>query len=131
MRQIRILYVEDDPDIAQIGLLALRIDPTIDVRLAMDGTEALRILRDRGPWRPELLLLDVMMPGLSGLDVLDMLAADGDGDRIQVVLMTARISEGDLHLYRTRGALGILPKPFNPLSLADDVLGLLSQAVLR
>jgi two-component system OmpR family response regulator len=131
MRQVRILYVEDDPDIAQIGLLVLRLDPTIDVRLAMDGTEALRMLRDRGPWRPQLLLLDVMMPGLSGLDVLDMLAADGDGDRIQVVLMTARISEADLRHYRERGAIGAIAKPFNPLSLADDVLALLRQTALR
>jgi DNA-binding response OmpR family regulator len=129
MRPIKILYVEDDPDIAQIGVLALKMNPAIEVRVAMDGTEALRMLRDRSWWRPDLLLLDVMMPGLSGLDVLDMLAADHEP--IQVVLMTARVSDAAMRQYRERGALGTIPKPFDPISLADDVLTMLRQPCPR
>jgi CheY-like chemotaxis protein len=124
MRKARILYVEDDPDIAQIGLLSLRLDDAIEARIATNGFEALHLMRTLG-WRPDVLLLDVMMPGMSGLDVMQALARDADLRDIPVILMTARAGPANLREYEEKGVIGVIAKPFDPLRLGDDVLSCL------
>lgn len=84
----RILHVEDDPNIAQIGLLSLRLSDEIEARIATNGFEAMHVMRHAG-WRPDALLLDVKMPGMSRLDVMDAMTRDRHLRGIRVILMTA------------------------------------------
>jgi two-component system OmpR family response regulator len=121
MRKHRILYVEDDPDIAQIGMLALHLDDRIEARLATGGAEALMML-SMPDWRPEALLLDVMMPGMDGIGVMEAMATDPALAAVRVILMTARVRDTDLSQYRRMGAVGVIAKPFDPIRLAIDVL---------
>ena len=122
--QTRILYVDDEPDIRLIVELALRIRPGIEVRTADSGEAALEIL-NAGDWRPDLTMVDVMMPGLTGPDVLAAMLDDPELAKIPVVFVTARARPQDVRTYIEQGAKGVITKPFDPLTLADQVLALI------
>ena len=119
MRKIGILLIEDDWDIAQITLLALALDPQIDARHIQEGDEAIRQLK-MGPWQPDLVVSDLMMPGLNGLQILDILQREGL-KRGPFILMTAKVGQREIAEYRERGADGVVVKPFDPLTLAGEL----------
>lgn len=90
---------------------------------ARDGDEALQRARDA---HPDLILLDMMMPGLSGLEVLAELRRDPELRGIPVVMLTARAQVADREAAKYAGADRFLTKPFSPLNLAqvvEDLLG--------
>jgi len=113
-----ILYVEDDPDIREIALLALRDVGGFSVKAAGSGQEALSMVRKS---LPELILLDVMMPGLDGLATLERLRADPTTAPIPVIFMTAKVHDEDIEHYLNAGAIGVIAKPFDPMILAEHV----------
>lgn len=123
MTETRILYVDDEPDIRLIVEIALRIRPGIEVRTADSGEAALEVLNGGG-WRPDLTMVDVMMPGLTGPDVLAAMLGDPVLAEIPVVFVTARARPQDVRSYIEQGAKGVITKPFDPLTLADQVLAL-------
>ena len=89
---------------------------------ARDGDEALDVART---FRPDLIVLDVMMPGRTGLDVLKELRADADLGGVKVVMLTARAQAADRAAAQSAGADAFLAKPFSPLQLAalvDELL---------
>lgn len=120
-----ILYVDDEPDIRMIVEMALRLRPDVEVRTAASGDAALDMLRGNG-WRPDLMMVDVMMPGLSGPELLDRLRADPDSAAIPVIFVTARARPQDIQAYIAQGALGVITKPFDPMTLADQVFELVN-----
>nr|WP_047167448.1 response regulator [Sphingomonas sp. Y57] len=122
--QTHILYVDDEPDIRLIVEMALRIRPGFEVRTADSGEAALEILH-AGDWRPDLTMVDVMMPGLTGPDVLAAMLADPELAKIPVIFVTARARPQDVRTYIEQGAKGVITKPFDPLTLADQVLALI------
>ncbi len=124
MTPLDILYVDDDEDIRHIVRLSLALDTGIRLRLAASAAEAM-IAIDRGG-RPDVALLDVMMPGTDGLALLAMLRARADTAAMPVIFMTARGRAADLELYRLRGATGMILKPFDPLSLATRIRRILA-----
>ena len=126
-RPLRILHVEDDPDIRLIAGMALALDPAMQVRSADSGATALALLAGRD-WAPDLLLLDVMMPDMDGTGLLERIRAIPWLARVPVVFMTARGGVGDLERYRVAGSLGLIVKPFDPMTLAGQLRGLLRQA---
>jgi two-component system phosphate regulon response regulator PhoB len=93
-----------------------------DLVEARDGDEALLLATSR---KPDLLLLDMMMPGKSGLEVLAELRRDPDLARVPVVMLTARTQAGDRDAAARAGATRFLPKPFRPLELIAVVEELL------
>lgn len=123
MRKTKILLIEDDWDIAQITLLALALDPRIEVHHVEEGDEALRQLKADG-WQPDLVVSDLMMPGLNGLQILDILQREGL-KRMPFILMTAKLGFREEASYRKRGADGVLIKPFDPLTLGGELLSYL------
>lgn len=123
MRRTRILLIEDDWDIAQITLLALALEPGIEAQHIQEGDEALRRIKD-GDWRPDLILCDLMMPGLNGLQILDILQREGL-KTMPFVLMTAKVGHREIATYRKRGADGVVIKPYDPLTLGGDLLAYL------
>lgn len=111
--------VDDDDDILHIASLALveigqlRATTFHGARSALDGglSEA----------RPDLLLMDVMMPEMDGPTCLRTLRARGDLKDLPVVFMTARVQPSEVRHYLALGVIGVVGKPFDPMTLADDV----------
>ncbi|GIX35959.1 MAG: response regulator [Lysobacteraceae bacterium] len=117
-RLARILSVEDEPDLRLIIQLALETVGGLEVELCASGAEALRIARS---CRPDLILLDVMMPGLDGPDTLRALREDPATRDIPVVFMTAKVQPGEVEQLMAMGALGVIAKPFDPMRLAQQL----------
>ena len=122
---LAILCIDDDPDIRTIAIMALALDPGITVRGAASGAEAVALLRRDG-WRPDAIMLDVMMPAMDGPATLAAIRALDGYDDVPVIFMTARARQADLDAYRALGADGVIVKPFDPLRLAEDVHALVA-----
>lgn len=116
-----VLYVDDEPDIRHIVKLCLELSPGLSVELAASGAEALDSARRL---RPDLILLDVMMPGLDGAATLERLRADPGLERVPIAFVTAKAMPAELARLRALGAADIIAKPFDPLTLASRVTAL-------
>jgi len=114
----RILYVEDEPDIQTVARLALETVGGFEVEVCGSGREALQRAE---AFRPDLILLDVMMPGLDGPATLRELRGIEALARTPVVFMTARVQPHELADYRGMGAADVIAKPFDPMTLTDKV----------
>jgi CheY-like chemotaxis protein len=115
----RILFVEDDPDIRMVGKMALEAIGGFTVLACGSGSEALSRL---GDFSPDLILLDVMMPGMDGLETLAAVRETVTGRDLPIVFMTARVQAQEIAGYRELGAEDVIAKPFDPMTLADQVL---------
>jgi len=114
----RVLYVEDEPDIQVVARLALEVLGGFTVEICSSGDEALR----RAPvFQPQLILLDVMMPGMDGPTALGKLRELPQFAATPVIFMTAKIQPGEVAGYKELGALDVIPKPFDPMTLASKV----------
>jgi CheY-like chemotaxis protein len=120
---LHLLYVDDDADIRTIVEMALGLDPGIQLRVAPSGTHALDII-DRGDWRPDVVVLDVMMPGMDGPATLAAIRLRAQMADTPILFMTARARDTDLAEYRRLGAVGTILKPFDPLQLATEIRAL-------
>jgi DNA-binding response OmpR family regulator len=127
MTDLKLLYVEDEPDIMEVATLSLELDSGIEVRAADSGHAAFTLL-DKDGWRPDVLLLDVMMPDMDGPTVLSMIRRRPDMATTPVIFCTARAQNEDRTRLLSLGAIGVITKPFDPLSLAQDVRALLRDA---
>ncbi len=112
------ILVADDDAIVRALVRATLSSAGYDVLEAADGAEALRLVRSA---RPDLIVLDLMMPSRSGLDVLRELKADTERAAIPVVMLTARTQEGDRKAAAEAGADCFLAKPFSPRELVRVV----------
>jgi DNA-binding response OmpR family regulator len=120
----RVLVVEDDPSVR--GLIqAILEDEAMEVVLAGDGEEGLRLARSVDP---AVVLLDVMMPGLGGPEVIRRLRAD-DGSLPFAVLVVTGAAEAAGSLRRELGPDAVLEKPFDVITLADRVRALAARAL--
>jgi len=112
---LKILYVDDEDDIREIAVMALEIDPEISVRSCTSGAHALTTVPE---WMPDLILLDVMMPGMDGPETLKRLRQVPETSAIPVVFITARTQPEDIERFMSLGAAGVISKPFDPMALA-------------
>jgi two-component system alkaline phosphatase synthesis response regulator PhoP len=113
----RILVVDDQPDIRLICRVNLQLEGC-EVLEAADGEAGLEVLRQE---RPDLVLLDVMMPSLDGWQFIEGLKADEETAKTPIVLLTARVQREDEIRGWLSGAADYLPKPFNPSTLTEVV----------
>ncbi|RCW81537.1 response regulator [Phyllobacterium bourgognense] len=118
MASWRVIYVDDESDIREVAAMALELDPAFEVRTCAGGQEALDAAR---AWNPNLILLDVMMPGMDGPMTLGELRRDAITQDIPVVFITARTQARDVERFLQLGAAGVIAKPFDPMALAGDV----------
>jgi CheY-like chemotaxis protein len=118
MMSFRVLHVEDEPDIREVVEVALSLDPDFETRSCCSGQEALTLAVD---WAPDIILLDVMMPVMDGPATLLHLRENAKTAGIPVVFVTARAQSRELDLFRALGAIGVIPKPFDPMTLAASV----------
>lgn len=114
----RILYVEDEPDIQAVAKLALEMVGGFTVKICSSGEEA---LREAAAFAPDLILLDVMMPGMDGPSILKSLHARPELATIPAIFMTAKVQSAELVHYKSLGALDVIAKPFDPMTLANQV----------
>ncbi len=114
----RIMYAEDEPDIQAVARLALEMLGGFQVRVCGNGQEALAAVRD---FAPDLILLDVMMPGMDGPSTLERLRADPATAGIPVIFLTAKVQPAEVVHYQSLGALNVIAKPFDPMTLAAQV----------
>ncbi len=115
----RLAYVDDDADIREIVRFALADVGGIEVRCWTDGETFLR--EADGAWMPQLVLLDVNLPGLSGWEILSALRGRPCTAELPVVMLSADSAAADPDC---RGLLGQVAKPFDPLRLAGDLQGM-------
>ena len=113
----RILLVDDEADIRQIARLALEAVGGFRVRECASGLAAPKVVEE---FKPQLILMDVMMPGQDGVETLKALRA-AHLPRVPVVFMTAKVQPQELSAFRGLGALDVIAKPFDPMTLAQTV----------
>ena len=109
---MKVLIVDDDPLMRELASFSLSLDPMFDVREADGGADALALIA--GGWQPDLVLLDMQMPGMDGAETFARLPRD-----LRVAIMTAAPEEAGPLL--ALGATGMIAKPIDPASFADQV----------
>ncbi|MFN3932131.1 MAG: response regulator [Brevundimonas sp.] len=116
---MKVLHVDDEPDIREVAAFALEMDPEISVRSAASGHDALAALRDG--FAPDVVLLDVMMPELDGPGTLARLRQLPDHSDTPVIFMTARAQAHELDRFLQLGAIAVIIKPFDPMTLSQQL----------
>ena len=114
----RILYVEDEADIQAVAKLALEMVGGFTVKICSSGEEA---LREAVAFAPEMILLDVMMPGMDGPTTLAALRKLPALATIPIAFMTAKVQPQEVAHYKSLGARDVIPKPFDPMNLAKQM----------
>jgi CheY-like chemotaxis protein len=112
---LTVLTIEDQADIRRLIRMTLEFK-SIDVIEASEGAEGLALARTH---HPDIILLDVMMPGVDGLTACDILSADPELSAIPVILISALGRPGDIDAGLERGARAYLVKPFSPWELIN------------
>src|SRR5579862_5489399 len=118
MNSIRVLHIDDEPDILDIVAAAMSLDSEFVVRGCNSGA---RGLAAAAKWRPDLIMLDVMMPIMDGPATLKRLREDPKTAGIPVFFMTARAQTRELDHFKSLGAAGVIVKPFDPMTLAASL----------
>jgi two-component system response regulator MtrA len=118
-----VLVVDDDPDVCDLVTYKLE-QSGFDVRRASDGDAA---LREVAAQVPDLVLLDIMMPGISGLEVLQRWRGNAATAGMPVIMLTAKAQENDVERGFELGADDYVVKPFSPRELARRVTAVMSR----
>ena len=116
---IRILQLEDDPDILEICEMALGMEEDLVLLQCTSGDEAIAKAQE---FKPDLLLLDVMLPNMSGTVALEQLRKLSGLETVPAVFFTARLQNGEVSALLARGASKVISKPFDPLSLGQEII---------
>lgn len=114
----RILFVEDEPDIQIVARLALEMVGGFTVEICSSGREALQKAPE---FNPELIILDVMMPGIDGPSTLKALRTLNIAVSTPVIFMTAKVQPHEVAYYREIGGLEVIAKPFDPMTLSATI----------
>jgi two-component system OmpR family response regulator len=113
-----IILVEDEPDIQILIKIALETVGKFNIQIFSSGKD---LIKQIDSLSADLILLDVMMPDMDGMSVLLNLQKNPHSARIPVVFITASVSNKDIAKYKKTGALDVIAKPFDPMTLADRV----------
>jgi two-component system, OmpR family, response regulator len=116
-----VLYVDDDPDICTVVEATLSTIGELDVRSASSGEIAIDLACEQ---RPDLILMDVMMPGLDGPSTLRRMRCCAAIADVPVIFLTAKVMPTEISQLLTHGAIGVLGKPFDPTRLCGDMIAL-------
>ncbi len=117
----RVLYVEDEPDIRAVAQVALQHIGGYELLVCESGEQA---VRDAVAFAPDMVLLDVMMPGMDGPGTLRALRGLPQLTGIPVAFMTAKVQPDEVAQFVAMGAVDVIAKPFDPMTLSDQVRAL-------
>ena len=115
---IKLRHVEDDPDIREIAEMALSSSGEFEVVQCDCGEAALAKVRD---YTPDVILLDMMMPGMTGRQTLEKMRELPSLAEVPAIFMTARAQHGEIEELLQSGAADVISKPFDPMTLGDMV----------
>jgi CheY-like chemotaxis protein len=124
----KVLVVEDEVDIQKVIRMSLRSRGVDEVVVASNGEECLAVV---GQVRPDLILLDVSMPKLDGFQTCQRLKANPETRSIPVIFLTARVQKSEEKQGADVGALGYISKPFDPMTLHDQILAILAKGAAQ
>ncbi|MBD2199923.1 MULTISPECIES: response regulator [Calothrix] len=114
----RLLIIDDEPDIRRIIQVSLEEIAGWEVSTAESGSEALIVVQS-GKW--DAIILDVSMPDMDGFEVFKRLQSDPHTQSIPVVLLTAKVQPSDRRRFAQMGVAGVIAKPFNPMTISNQV----------
>ncbi len=114
----RILYVEDEPDIRAVAQIALETVGGFTLKVNASGEEALTTAE---AFAPDLILLDVMMPGMDGPSTLQALRKLPGLADTAAIFMTAKARPQEIEYFKSLSAIDVIAKPFDPMTLPDQV----------
>ncbi len=117
----RILVIDDEHEVRTMAKLVLEKIGNFSVEISSSGSEALDLITK---FNPDLILLDVMMPGMDGPGVLKVLRAQRETATIPVIFLTAKVQQQEIEQYKKLGALDVIPKPFDPMTLSSSITGI-------
>lgn len=120
---MKLLYVEDEADIREIAEYALE-DEGFEIVFCESGEKA---MEQAGDFQPEVILLDVMMPGMDGPTTLKNLRGVPGLQTTPVIFLTAKVQPNEIQDFIALGAIDVIPKPFDPMTLADQIREVLSR----
>ncbi|BAZ04566.1 response regulator [Calothrix sp. NIES-3974] len=118
MSNRRILVIDNEEYIQEVTKICLETVAGWEVITASSGIEGIKKATTE---KPDVILLDVMMPDMDGLTTFKKLQEQGETRNIPVILLTAKIQNSDRQRYAAMGMQAVIPKPFNPMELAQDV----------
>lgn len=120
----KILIIEDEPEIQTVLAIAVQRDGGFTAVTASDGHEGIRAARAE---RPDVILLDILLPGIDGCEVCRRIKADPVLADIPVIFLSAQADYKRWERTREAGGCAILSKPFDPLTLASRITGILEK----
>ena len=113
-----ILYLEDDEMIAEVSIMTLEDVGNFEVKHYYSGKEAVKnVVKDK----PQLLLFDVMMPEMNGMETFKLIQEIPEAKDIPVIFMTAKVQKHEQESYMKLGAIGVIIKPFDPMTVSDVI----------
>lgn len=118
----RILLADDEPDILEISRIALETVGGFEVSVCLSGKTLLERLPE---FKPDLVIVDVLMPDMTGPEVFEEIRQRPEYDEVPVIYLTGVIQEEELEDLRETGVADIILKPFDPMTLADRINGVL------
>lgn len=121
----KILYVEDEPDIREIAKLVLENVGGFDVEVVDGGQSALDMIEG---FKPDMVLLDAMMPGMDGPTTFKEIRKRKSFAKTPIAFLTAKLMDKDIAAFLDLGAVGVIAKPFDPMTLSDQVRELWDKA---
>jgi len=114
----KVLYAEDEDDIREIATLALETIGELEIVTCASGAQVIELALD---FKPQLILLDVMMPDMDGPTTLKALKNHPQLKSTPVVFLTAKILPVEIERFESLGAVAVVSKPFDPITLADKI----------
>ena len=114
----KILYVEDEADIQTVASIALKTVGGFELLICSSGEQA---IENAVSFLPDLLLLDIMMPGMDGPSTLKALWQFPELSKVPAIFMTAKVQPAEIVEYKALGALDVIAKPFDPMTLAQQI----------
>lgn len=124
----RILHIDDESDIREVTRLALEEVGGFTVESCSSGAQAI----EKAPaFGPDVILLDVMMPGMSGPEVLEALHGLPETAEVPVIFMTAKVQAKEIEALTDLGAIGVIEKPFDPMTMSGQVTEIWDRHVVR
>jgi CheY-like chemotaxis protein len=119
---MKVLIIDDEEDTRSIASMSLSIIGGLEVLEAENGQEGIAVAEKE---RPDVILLDMMMPIMDGCETLQALHKNADTSHIPVIFLTAKALTGEIERLKRMGAAGVLTKPFDPTVLASQVRSIL------
>jgi two-component system alkaline phosphatase synthesis response regulator PhoP len=122
MPRKRLLIVDDEEHIREIAATSLELTQDWETTTAECAREGLRRMHD---WQPDAVLLDVMMPDMDGPTAFEQMSRDPATAHVPVIFLTAKVQTADRQRFLLIGVRGVIAKPFDPLTLGEQVKGIL------